>query len=459
MSEYLNILIAYLAAVWRFVEAMAPYLTFGLFLAGVMHVFLPKSMIERHLSKPGMGSVFKASFIGVPMPLCSCSVIPVAQHLHNSGASKGATLSFVSSTPSTGVDSITALMGLMGPIYTLFKVILSFVGGWATGALATIIVPESDLKSKSSNSDSSKSFPLKSQDATITPVITELKWTEKLNFHTLKTSLEYAYMDLFKDIAKWLFIGTLLGASLEFIIPENWSLVENIWLSYGIIVLISLPLYVCATGSIPIALALLAQGFSPGCALLFLSLGPETNSATVSWLWGSFGAKLTSMYLIVLAGLSLGAAIIMDVFFLDLVVAQSMAHHHEESSLGVTIISVLFSLVWGFHLYRLLKSWISKRMGKRQSSGSCCDASDDSTCSSSLAVANPGELHIPIYGITCGSCVQKVQSILDKSGIKSTVNLQPSEVVIIASDLESLKSQDAGLQFEGYKLDLSEFKS
>ena len=447
MSEYLNILIAYLAAVWRFVEAMAPYLTFGLFLAGVMHVFLPKSMIERHLSKPGMGSVFKASLIGVPMPLCSCSVIPVAQHLHNSGASKGATLSFVSSTPSTGVDSITAHMGLMGPIYTLFKVILSFVGGWTTGALATIIVP-----------DSRKSSQLKSQEATITPVITELKWTEKLNFHTLKTSFEYAYMDLFKDIAKWLFIGTLLGASLEFIIPENWSLVENIWLSYGIIVLISLPLYVCATGSIPIALALLAQGFSPGCALLFLSLGPETNSATVSWLWGSFGAKLTSMYLIVLAGLSLGAAIIMDVFFRDLVVAQSMAHHHEESSLVVTIISVLFSLVWGFHLYRLLKSWISKRMGKRQCSGSCSDASNDSSCSSSMVGANSGQLHIPIYGITCGNCVQKVQSILDKSGIKSTVNLEPSEVVIIASDLEALKLQAAGLQFQGYKLDLSEFK-
>ena len=120
MVDFSSFITAYLNSVWGFVEAMAPYLLFGLLLAGIMHVFLPKSLINRHLSKPGVGSVFKASLLGVPMPLCSCSVIPVAQHLHKSGASKGATLSFVSSTPSTGVDSITALVGMMGPVYALF---------------------------------------------------------------------------------------------------------------------------------------------------------------------------------------------------------------------------------------------------------------------------------------------------------------------------------------------------
>lgn len=419
----------YFSSVWTFVEAMAPYLVLGLLLAGIMHVFLPKDFIYKHLAKKGLGSVFKGSLLGVPMPLCSCSVIPVAQHIHKSGASKGATLSFVSSTPSTGVDSISALWGLMGPIYTLFKVILAFLGGWITGFIVSW-VDSTDEQNKVERPEE----PKFTTATTVNPSSISMSFGDRL-----KSALSYGFIDLFEDFAKWLFIGTMIGGALEFILPANLGMLENVWLSYLIVVVVSMPLYVCATGSIPLALALLAQGFSPGSALIFLTLGPVSNAATFSWLWGNFGVRITAIYFSVLASLSIASAYIMDLFFRDQVLAQSHLHNHESSALWVTLLSIAFTVLWIYHLLKpLRKKWMKS-------------PKIDSIEFDDL-------IQVPISGMTCGNCQAKVEGILSKHEIQAQVNLEENTVELTSSSLTELKGISALLAMQGYVLDFERIK-
>lgn len=416
----------YLLSVWTFVEAMAPYLVLGLLLAGIMHVFLPKDFIYKHLAKKGLGSVFKGSLLGVPMPLCSCSVIPVAQHIHKSGASKGATLSFVSSTPSTGVDSISALWGLMGPIYTFFKIILAFLGGWITGFIVSWV--------DSTEEQSTSEIPQQPKLNTVTPLPITLSFRDKV-----KSALSYGFIDLFQDFAKWLFIGTMIGAALEFVLPANMGILDNIWLSYLIVVVVSMPLYVCATGSIPLAIALLSQGFSPGSALIFLTLGPVSNAATFSWLWGNFGVRITAIYFSVLATLSIASAYIMDLFFRDQVLAQSHIHNHESSALWVTILSIAFTVLWFYHLLKPLVGALNK------SSVVTSIESDDL-------------IKVPISGMTCGNCQAKVESILSKHEVQAQVNLEQNTLELPSSSLAELQGISALLAMQGYVLDFEGIK-
>lgn len=416
----------YLLSVWTFVEAMAPYLVLGLLLAGIMHVFLPKDFIYKHLAKKGLGSVFKGSLLGVPMPLCSCSVIPVAQHIHKSGASKGATLSFVSSTPSTGVDSISALWGLMGPIYTFFKIILAFLGGWITGFIVSWL--------DSTEEPSTSEIPQEPKLNTVTPLPITLSFRDKV-----KSALSYGFIDLFQDFAKWLFIGTMIGGALEFVLPANMGILDNIWLSYLIVVVVSMPLYVCATGSIPLAIALLTQGFSPGSALIFLTLGPVSNAATFSWLWGNFGVRITAIYFSVLATLSIASAYIMDLFFRDQVLAQSHIHNHESSALWVTILSIAFTVLWFYHLLKPLVNTLSK------SSVVTSIESDDL-------------IKVPISGMTCGNCQAKVEGVLSKHKVQAQVNLEQNTLELSSSSLAELQGISALLAMQGYVLDFEGIK-
>lgn len=421
---------AYLLSIWGFIEAMAPYLLLGLTLAGVMHVFLPKDFIYRHLSQGGLGSIFKGSLLGVPMPLCSCSVIPVAQHVHKAGASKGATLSFVSSTPSTGVDSISALWGMMGPIYTGFKVVLAFLGGWITGLLVSW--SEGELSS-STQVDTPSTKPTSSS----TPASQNVGNLPKASLgFKLKMALSYAFNDLFKDFAKWLFFGTLIGASLELILPQDMGLVDNIWLSYLIVILVSMPLYVCATGSIPLALALLSQGFSPGAVLIFLTLGPVSNAATLSWLWGTFGAKVTSVYFGTLAVLAVGAASLMDLYFGEQVIAQSILHHHEESSLWVSLMAIVFSVIWAYHLIRILNQWVKSRWSQPRLD----------------SPSHQNTITYQVEGMTCGNCVESVESFLKSQNIKAVVSLETHTIQVSPEDEEALIQAKMMLAMKGYQL-------
>ena len=251
----------------RLLNKMAPYLLFGFLFAGLLHIFFSPEKIARHLGKGNFVSVIKASLFGIPLPLCSCGVIPAALALRREGASIGAVLAFLISTPTTGIDSIFATYALLGGLFTGFRIVASFAAGVFAGVLANIFIKE-------------KSFtPPEKESCKLCGHETEHKHS---TMEKATEALRYAFIGLFDEIAKWLLIGVLIGGTISFFIPEGFfaSFLGLGWVAYLVMFLIGTPMYVCATGSIPIAASMMLKGLSPGAAFVFLLSGPATNTVT-----------------------------------------------------------------------------------------------------------------------------------------------------------------------------------
>lgn len=333
---------------------MAPYLLFGFAVAGLLHVSIRKDFVQRWLGKPGLSSVVKASVLGVPMPLCSCSVIPVAVSLRKSGASKGATASFLSSTPQTGVDSIFATYALLGGLFTAVRVLVAFTCGIVTGHLIDVfckaktpVVPEalSSAVSLSNRLDPISSLtPLNAIDAKDQPA------PKRGPIEALR----YGFVTLPADLAATLAIGLLLAGLITTLLPSDLlgGSLSSGPLAFLLATAISLPLYVCATASIPMAYALLAAGLSPGAALVFLITGPATNTTTIATVWKMLGRRATVIYLASLLVISWLAGWLFNTA-LSPEGVEGTAHHHEalHSSLwqdasGVLMIGILIFSAW-----------------------------------------------------------------------------------------------------------------
>jgi len=254
---------------------MAPYLLLGFLLAGILYAYVSSQWVEKHLGKSGWSQIIKATFIGVPLPLCSCGVLPVAMGIHKQGASRASTTAFLASTPQTGIDSIAATLGMMGPVFAIVRVLVAFVTGIVTGLLVSIFGDSaSPVKNISMTSDTA-SKP------------------------GLRKGIRFGLVSLPGDIAKPVIFGIIIAGVASALIPEGY-LTEHIqskWLSYLLVTLFSVPLYVCSTGSIPLATVLITAGFSPGSALIFLIAGPATNAATISSLWKIMSPRVTVIYL------------------------------------------------------------------------------------------------------------------------------------------------------------------
>jgi uncharacterized membrane protein YraQ (UPF0718 family)/copper chaperone CopZ len=280
---------------WSLLIEMAPYLLLGFFVAGVLHAFMPREKIYGHLSKLNLVSVIKASIFGVPLPLCSCGVIPVAAHLKKEGASKSATISFLVSTPTTGIDSILATYSLLGPIFAIVRPIASFFAGILSGSLV-------NMTDKEKITPSPKTFVCSTCD---TDKPHTHSWGEKI-----KSIFKYGFLELVADTGKWLIIGVLVGGIIGYwVSPDLISkYLGRPQTAYPLMLIVGIPMYVCATGSIPIAASLVAKGMSPGAALIFLFAGPATNTATLSFVAGKLGKKMLAIYLfsIIFASLAFG---------------------------------------------------------------------------------------------------------------------------------------------------------
>jgi uncharacterized membrane protein YraQ (UPF0718 family) len=327
-------------------HAMSPYILFGLVFAGLLHELVPETLVTKHLGKENIGSVIKSTLFGIPLPVCSCGVIPLATSIKKSGASKGATLSFLISTPITGVDSILATYGMFGWIFTLYRVLTSMmiaiVAGVLTNYLDKEIIQEVEEEKACCCTNSCSS-----------------QKEEKKRFSFLN-AMKYAFGTLLADIAKPLLFGLLLGALITAAIPQNLSdiLIEYSWLSYIIAIAIAVPMYVCATASLPIAAALMLAGVSPGAAFVFLSAGPATNTVTIGVVKKMLGMRSLYIYLgtIVVGSVlfGLGLDYIFDVNAID---TKSLIHVHEE----VGIVEITSSIVlWLLILYFTLKPYFTK---------------------------------------------------------------------------------------------------
>ena len=264
---------------------MAPYLLLGFLIAGILRVFVPRTLYSKHLARPGMKSVIKAAALGVPLPLCSCGVIPTAVGLRREGASHGACTSFLIATPQTGVDSIAATYSLMGlpfaivrPLAALFTAIF---GGW--------------LVNKYTNKDEA----VEDKDSSISECA-HVKAEETGLLQKVKEALDYAFVEMMEDVGKWLVVGLHIAALITVAVPNEWlaALHDYKLLNVLIVLAIAIPLYVCATGSIPIAVSLMAKGLTPGAGLVLLMAGPAVNSASMLVIGKVFGKRTLWLYLL-----------------------------------------------------------------------------------------------------------------------------------------------------------------
>ncbi len=341
--------------------AMAPYIVFGLFFAGILHELVPDTLVSKHLGKDSVGSVIKATLFGVPLPVCSCGVIPLATSIKKSGASKGATLSFLISTPITGVDSILATYGMFGWIFTIYRVVTSMIISIIAGILANIFDEKEPVKPKMSFS--AKPVETKNTSTCKSSCECESEAKDKKKF-SLKRATEYAFKTLLGDIASALFFGLIIGALITIAIPSNLSeiIVEYSWLSYLIVIAIAVPMYVCATASLPIAAGLMLSGVSAGAAFVFLSAGPATNTVTIGVVKKMLGKRVLYIYLstIVLGSLLFGLGL--DYLLKDVSVKE-MIHIHDEVGI-LEWISTVF--LWAMVIYFMIKPYFKKE------NKSCC---------------------------------------------------------------------------------------
>jgi len=278
---------------------MSPYLLFGFFFAGILHIFIDTKVISRHLGQNNFLSVIKASLFGIPLPLCSCSVIPAAMSLRREGASKGAVLSFLITTPTTGVDSIFATYSLLGGFFAAYRVVASFITGVLSGAAANFILKKTENEPVRENISECKSCLPAEHSHGI--------WQK------IKGVFSYAFGDLVRDTGSAFIVGILIGGAIAYFVPDEFiSLyLGSGWAAMFVMLLVGIPMYVCATASIPIAAALIIKGLDPGAAFVFLVAGPATNIVTMTTVARNMGLKALFVYLgaIAVSSLSLGYAL------------------------------------------------------------------------------------------------------------------------------------------------------
>lgn len=272
IKEYLMPLLALTAE-------MAPYLLLGFLLAGVLHVFVPRQIYSRYLSKNDFCSVLLSALFGIPLPLCSCGVIPTAASMRKEGASKAATVSFLISTPQTGVDSIAATASLLGGPFAIIRPVVAFATALFGGMLTALFD--------------------KKEDGGIAP---EQQCGPALPtgfFAKCREALKYGFVDMIGDIGKNLVIGLLVAGAISVLLPDDFfsMFADRPFLNMLIVLVVSVPMYLCATGSVPIAAALMLKGLSPGAALVLLMAGPATNMASIMVVGKVLGRRTLIIYL------------------------------------------------------------------------------------------------------------------------------------------------------------------
>ena len=270
---------------------MSPYVLLGFLIAGVMHAFIPQRVFARHLSGSGWKSVVKSTLIGIPLPLCSCGVLPTTIAMRRNGASKAASTSFLVATPQTGVDSIAATWSLLGPAFAVVRPVAALFtalfGGLAVGRAEK----------------SEKAEPAAADDChghCATGDHSHEEEAPRTGFFTkCRDALKYGFIDLVGSIGGWLVIGLVIAALITVYVPDDFfSILGNRpFFSMIAVLVIAIPMYVCATGSIPIALSLMLKGLSPGTALVLLMAGPAANFASFTLISREMGKKAAAIYL------------------------------------------------------------------------------------------------------------------------------------------------------------------
>ncbi len=417
-------------ACWNVLCQLAPWMLLGMLLSGLLHVFLPSEFIRRKFR--GFSGVVKAVLLGVPLPLCSCGVVPAGIGLKNQGASNGSAVGFLISTPQTGVDSILVSASFFGWPFAIFKMVAATVtgiaGGWLVERWPEKNV-ETELQSDNDNSTAKEELECgadshaghsHSVDDMTQPAIFRI-WIHGV--------------EIFRSIWIWLLIGVVISAGIESYIPQQWFEIVGQWgliPSMFLVLVVATPLYVCATASVPIAAALVTGGLPPAAALVFLMAGPATNVTTMGAIHGRFGLRTLVVYLATIILGSMAFAWMFDWLLMANVSATS-GHAHDHENWWSIASAALLLLMVGYFIFERLSARFRRR-AQRHPMGS-----------------NSSEIKLLIEGMTCGGCVGKLESAIGKmAGVESvSVELRSGEATVVGStNLAEVQSTIKSLGFQ-----------
>lgn len=368
-----------LQASWEILNQASLYILFGLLVGGLLKVFLSPSYVAAHLGSGRYLSVFKAALLGIPIPLCSCGVLPAAASLKKQGANNGATTAFLISTPESGVDSISITWALLDPLMTIARPVSAFVSAFSAGLAENFFNPpdrrtqiEADLSCPIDNCCDGRNCP-----------------PEKHSRHhsfidKCKTGVSYAGGELWSELVGWFFVGILLAGVITVLVPDDMI---SHYLGGGIssmllMLLFGIPLYICATASTPIAAALIMKGVSPGTALVFLLVGPATNITSLSVLVGLLGRRASGLYLLSIALISVLCGLLLDAIYLSLGVSAVAIAGQAAEVIPKTLILTATLLLTALSikpLYRTIRGWFSGNTGCGCPDTSCGTSGKDNS--------------------------------------------------------------------------------
>ena len=404
------------------VTEMSPYLLLGFLLAGLMHAFIPGTLYSKYLAKPNMRSVILAALFGIPLPLCSCGVLPTAMSLRREGASKGATVSFLIATPQTGVDSIFATFSLMGLPFAIIRPIAALVTAMFGGKMVNMIEGKvgagkvdgsNDIAEDVACGDGCCSGHAKVPRSFVGKII---------------EALHYAYIDMMESVGKWLVVGLFVAGLITVFVPDTYFEVfkDNSLSSMLLVLCISIPMYLCATGSIPIAVALMMKGLTPGAALVLLMAGPACSVASILVVSKVLGRRTLMAYLfsIVTGAVAFGLAtdyLLPKEWFLSHLVAKDACCEEESSLFAVSCTVLLFIL--------LANALIVRRLHRYRNN---CVNQDNTSSTTDNKSHNKMKQTFIINGMTCNHCRMSAEkTILTVKGVTSaSVDLSSKQAVV-----------------------------
>lgn len=439
-------------AVLDIVNEMSPYLLLGFLLAGIMHAFIPDGWFNKYLSGNTMSSVINAAIFGIPLPLCSCGVIPTAMSLRREGASKGAVVSFLIATPQTGVDSIFATYSLMGLPFAIVRPIAALFTAVMGGAF--VALGEKDGIQSASRHDV--------QDEA------SKAWSEQkhLSFgERCMEALHFGFVEMMEDIGKWLVVGLVVAGLITALVPDEFFAVfkDNTALSMLLVLCISVPMYICATGSIPIAVALMMKGLTPGAALVMLMAGPACNVASILVINKVLGKKTLVLYLtaIITGSILFGVAIdqlLPREWFTDHLMSTHACCHEVASWFEWACTGILALLLLNVLRMKLQHKPACSCGHDHSDHCHCHDSHDhchDAACSSTANTpdcSSHGEGDVCgtervflIKGMTCNHCRANAEkAIRSVKGVESvSVDLQSGVATVTGDDIDDNAVKEA----------------